>query len=66
MAEGAVTQLKEGVAAPLKGLKSKPIAALVTALVVVSVVVLIEIFYPGAITGRVRKVFNMVGVKGAA
>lgn len=66
MAEAVTTQLKEGATAPVKALRSKPIAALTTALVVLSVVVLIEIFYPGAITGRIRKVFNMVGVKGAA
>lgn len=65
MAE-VVTQIKEGAGAPIAALKSKPVAALVTALVVVSMVVLIEIFYPGAITGRIRRAFSAVGIKGAA
>lgn len=66
MAEAVTTQLKEGATEPFKALRSKPIMALTAALVIVSIVVLIEIFKPGLITGKIRKVFGMVGVKGAA
>lgn len=66
MTEGVVAQAKEGVGDVVKTVKNKPITALVVALISVSLVVLIEIFYPGAITGRIRAVFNMAGVKGKA
>ena len=66
MAEGVVAQVKEGVTAPAKALRSKPLMALTVALVAVSIVVLIEIFKPGLITGKIRKAFGMVGIKGAA
>ncbi len=65
MAE-VTTQVADGVKAPLATLKAKPVTAVVVALITVSLVVLIEIFYPGAITGRIRSVFNMAGVKGKA
>ena len=66
MAEGVVAQAKEGATDVAKTIKDKPITALVVALIVTSLVVLIEIFFPGAITGRIRAMFNMVGVKGKA
>lgn len=65
MAE-VITQVKEAPGDILKTVKGKPVTALVIGLIVLSLVVLIEIFFPGAITGRIRAVFNMVGVKGKA
>jgi hypothetical protein len=58
-----VTQAKEGLKDVVNTPKTKPVTALVVALISVSLVVLIEIFFPGAITGRIRAVFNMAGVK---
>jgi hypothetical protein len=66
MAEGIVAQAKEGLGDVVKTPTKKPVTALVVALVTVSVVVLIEIFFPGAITGRIRNMFAMAGVKGKA
>ena len=64
MAESVVKQVTEAPGDVLKTVKTKPVTALVVGLIAVSLVVLIEIFYPGAITGRVRSLFNMAGVKG--
>jgi Flp pilus assembly pilin Flp len=66
MAEGIVAQAKEGVGDVTHTVTKKPVTALVVALIAVSLVVLIEIFFPGAITGRIRSMFNAVGVKGKA
>ena len=66
MAEAVTTQASDGVKDVVKTVKNKPITALVVALIAVSAVVLLEIFFPGAITGRIRSVFNMAGVKGKA
>jgi len=66
MAEGIVTQAKEGVSDVGHTITKKPVTALVVALIAVSFVVLVEIFFPGAITGRIRAMFNAVGVKGKA
>jgi hypothetical protein len=65
MAESVVTQVKEGAKDIVKAPFHKPVMALTVALLVTSIVVLIEIFAPGAITGRIRKLFGMVGIKGA-
>jgi hypothetical protein len=64
MAEGVVAQIKEGPGDVVSTVKNKPVTALVVALIAVSLVVLIELFFPGAITGRIRSMFNAVGVKG--
>lgn len=61
-----VAQAKEGLKDVVNTPKTKPVTAAVVALVTLSLVVLVEIFYPGAITGRIRAVFNMAGVKGKA
>jgi hypothetical protein len=66
MAEGVVAQVKEAPGDIVKTVKHKPITALVIATITLALVVLIEIFFPGAITGRIRGLFNMVGVKGKA
>jgi hypothetical protein len=66
MAEGVVAQIKEGPGDVVSTVKNKPVTALVVALIAVSLVVLIELFFPGAITGRIRSMFNAVGVKGKA
>lgn len=66
MAEGVVAQIKEGPKDVLNTVKHKPVTALVVGIIVLALVVLIEIFYPGAITGRIRAMFNAVGVKGKA
>lgn len=66
MAESVTTQVTEAPKDVIKTVKSKPVTALVIALITVSAVVLIEIFFPGAITGRIRNAFNMVGIKGKA
>ncbi len=63
MAESVVAQAKEGVNDALKTPMKKPITALVVALIAVSAVVLLEIFFPGVITGRIRGLFTTVGVK---
>jgi len=66
MAEGVVTQVKEAPGDVVSTVKNKPVTALVVALIAVSFVVLVEIFFPGEITGRIRAMFNAVGVKGKA
>jgi hypothetical protein len=66
MAESAVGQLKDVPGTVTGTLRSKPLLALGVAVSVLAIVVLIEILYPGAITGKIRKAFNMVGIKGAA
>jgi hypothetical protein len=66
MAEGVVAQVKEGPGDVLKTVKSKPITALVIGFIVLSLVVLIELFKPGALTGPIRKMFGMVGITGKA
>ncbi len=66
MAEGIVAQAKEAPGDVVKTVKNKPVTALVVGLITLAIVVLIEIFFPGAITGRIRAVFNMAGIKGKA
>jgi drug/metabolite transporter superfamily protein YnfA len=66
MAETVVAQLKEGPGDVLRTVKNKPFTALVVGVIVLALVVLLEIFFPGAITGRIRALFGMVGIKGAA
>jgi hypothetical protein len=66
MAEAVTTQVAEAPKDVLNTVKHKPVTALVVALIAVSAVVLLEIFFPGVITGRIRAAFNMVGVKGKA
>jgi RsiW-degrading membrane proteinase PrsW (M82 family) len=64
MAEGIVAQAKEAPGDIAHTVKHKPVTALVIAVITLSLVVLLEIFFPGAITGRIRAMFNAVGVKG--
>jgi hypothetical protein len=66
MAEGVVAQAKEAPKDIATTVKNKPVTALVVGLIVVSLVVLLEIFVPGVITGRIRAMFGAVGVKGKA
>lgn len=58
-----VDQAKEGAKEALKTPTKEPVKALVVALIAVSAVVLLEIFFPGVITGRIRALFTSVGVK---
>jgi hypothetical protein len=66
MAEGVVSQIKEGPGDVIKTVRHKPFTAIVVGFITLALVVLLEIFYPGVITGRIRNLFGMVGVKGAA
>ena len=66
MAEGVVAQAKEAPGDVIKTVKDKPVTALVVGVIVLALVVLLEIFFPGVITGRIRAMFNAVGVKGKA
>lgn len=66
MAESVVKQVTSAPAEVVATVKRTPVTAVVVALIAVSAVVLIEIFYPGAITGKIRRAFGMVGIKGAA
>jgi|KBSSwiStaDraftv2_1062776.scaffolds.fasta_scaffold05292_13 hypothetical protein len=60
MAEGPVAQVEKGA----KQFFTAPLVAITTALIGLVLVVLIEIFKPGLITGPIRRGLGLVGLKG--
>lgn len=58
MAEGAMTQAKEGLHEPFKA----PIAWIVGGVLFLFLVLIIEAFKPGAITGPIKSLLAMVGI----
>jgi len=62
MSESVSTQVKD----ILPTAKNSPILALGIGILFLIIVIVIEIFKPGLITGTIRKGLSYVGVKGAA
>lgn len=60
-----VADVKTGVMDVPKTIKSKPIVALAVGFTVLVLVLLIEAFKPGLITGPIRRMLQAVGVKSA-
>lgn len=62
MAEGVLAQAKEGLTEVPHQLMSKPITALVAGIVFLLLVLTIEAFKPGLITGPIKSLLNKVGI----
>ena len=60
-----VADIKAGAMDVPNTIKSKPLVALVVGFLVLTLVLLIEAFKPGLITGPIRRMLQAIGVKNA-
>ncbi len=65
MAESVVAQVKDIPGTALDSVKKTPVLAIGISLLVLTLVLLIEAFKPGIITGPIRRMLRAVGVKTA-
>ncbi len=62
---GVVAEIKEGAMDVPKTIRHKPIVAIVVGVLTLVIVLLIEAYSPGLITGPIRKGLQKLGVKTA-
>jgi len=65
MADGVVAQVKDIPGTAIDAVKKTPVLAIGISLLVLTLVLLIEAFKPGIITGPIRRMLGMLGVKTA-